>query len=300
MERVAVTTPPKRSPSPRETLPLFPTLESPPSFSGPVTVRNLKYPVWTEQKAKLIARYLRLFTYVTKHGTYIDGFAGPQSAMAASGWAAELVLANTPRWLRRFYLCDSDPDQISALRTLIDGQPPKAKGDPQREIEAIRGDFNSVVGDILATRKLDPATFCLLDQRTFECRWSTVTTLANFRPSGKRIELFYFLPIGWINRAIIATTRNHSIVHDWWGGEDWEPFLDLKPNEKAAVFQRRFYDLGYRQVNPFPIYDHVNGGRIMFYMILASDHPDAPKLMWRAYHQGVHDVPGWDQLDLGL
>ncbi len=34
--------------------------------------------VWTENKAKLIARYLRSFTYVTKHGTYLDAFAGAQ------------------------------------------------------------------------------------------------------------------------------------------------------------------------------------------------------------------------------
>jgi hypothetical protein len=35
--------------------------------------------LWTENKALLIERYLYYFVLVTKSGTYIDGFAGPQS-----------------------------------------------------------------------------------------------------------------------------------------------------------------------------------------------------------------------------
>jgi hypothetical protein len=31
--------------------------------------------IWTENKASLIEHYIQLFVYVTKHGTYIDGFA---------------------------------------------------------------------------------------------------------------------------------------------------------------------------------------------------------------------------------
>ena len=35
--------------------------------------------IWTENKASLIARYLYYFVLVTKHGTYVDGFAGPHN-----------------------------------------------------------------------------------------------------------------------------------------------------------------------------------------------------------------------------
>jgi three-Cys-motif partner protein len=34
--------------------------------------------LWTESKAQLIERYLYRFLMVTKDGTYIDGFAGPE------------------------------------------------------------------------------------------------------------------------------------------------------------------------------------------------------------------------------
>lgn len=45
-----------------------------------VKLRPLRNPIWTENKARLIERYLYYFVLITKHGTYIDGFAGPQYA----------------------------------------------------------------------------------------------------------------------------------------------------------------------------------------------------------------------------
>jgi three-Cys-motif partner protein len=256
--------------------------------------------VWTEQKAKLIARYLQLFTFVTKHGTYIDGFAGPQQADVEGTWAAKLVLANEPRRMLHFYLCDNDNAQIEALNALKGQQPAPAKGESKREIEVIPGDFNDLVGHVLASKHLDPATFCLLDQRTFECKWSTVEALARHRTTGYKIEIFYFLPIWWLTRAFIATTKNPHEIDAWWGATDWERLIDMKHHEKALAFKQRFEQLGYSFVWPFPIMDRENGNRVMFYMILASDHPEAPKLMWRAYNKGVFDDQGWDQLTMPL
>jgi three-Cys-motif partner protein len=277
---------------------LFPDLPVPPAAEQITELRALRHPVWTEQKAKLIARYLKLFTFVTKHGTYIDGFAGPQTDLTAEGWAAQLVLNNEPKWLRRFYLCDQDPVQLKALEQLRAEQAPVPRGF-KRDIEIVPGDFNVTVHSLLRTKRLDPATFCLLDQRTFECKWSTVEALAGHERGGDRkIELFYFLPIGWIDRAIHATTRHQEEIDTWWGHKDWRNLVDMQAHEKARSFQRKFEALGYKHVQPFPILDRSQGDRIMFYMILATDHPEAPKLMWRAYDRGVHDEPGWDQLPL--
>jgi len=46
------------------------------------------------------------------------------------------------------------------------------------------GDFNAKVDSILSSRRIGEkeATFCLLDQRTFECHWSTVKKLLGIRP----------------------------------------------------------------------------------------------------------------------
>src|SRR5262245_31179325 len=71
-----------------------------------LSFRGIEKPVWTENKARLIERYLYYFVLVTKHGTYIDGFAGPQYANQPEMWAAKLALESEPRWLRHFFLCE--------------------------------------------------------------------------------------------------------------------------------------------------------------------------------------------------
>jgi hypothetical protein len=55
---------------------LFP--DPPPPADKPMLFKPAQRAIWTENKAKLIERYLYYFVLVTKHGAYIDGFAGPQ------------------------------------------------------------------------------------------------------------------------------------------------------------------------------------------------------------------------------
>src|SRR5690349_16399390 len=76
---------------------LFPGL---PLSTRPARVKSPTHPVWTENKAKLIERYLYYFVQVTKHGTYIDGFAGPQEPDKLDMWSAKLVVESEPRWFR--------------------------------------------------------------------------------------------------------------------------------------------------------------------------------------------------------
>lgn len=155
--------------------------------------KPFRYPLWTEHKAKLIERYLYYFVLITHHGVYIDGFAGPQNPSQPDSWAAKLVLESEPRWLRTFFLCDNHPKQIEALENLRDVQPP-VQG---RTIDIYDGDFNKYVDQILDTDQITEktATFCLLDQRTFECEWATIEKIAA-RKQERKIELFYFLPTG--------------------------------------------------------------------------------------------------------
>lgn len=69
----------------------------PPPTGKPIKFTPQRRPLWTENKAKFIERYLFYFVLITKHGAYIDGFAAPQDAMNPGSWAAKLVLE-----LRRF------------------------------------------------------------------------------------------------------------------------------------------------------------------------------------------------------
>jgi len=80
------------------------------------------YPVWTESKSKLIQHYVRYFILITKHGMYIDGFAGPQSLKQLGSWSAALVLESKPKWLRKFILCEISRSGLKALKKLVESQ----------------------------------------------------------------------------------------------------------------------------------------------------------------------------------
>jgi three-Cys-motif partner protein len=248
---------------------------------------QLPYPIWTENKAKLIAKYIFLFELITKHGTYIDGFAGPQQPDRPEMWAAKLVLDIEPKWLRHFYLFEKSKAGCDLLKFL------KASHDStkDREIEIFGGDFNVKIDSILSTKRIGEkeATFCLLDQRTFECHWSTVKKLASYKPpKSNKFELFYFLAGWWYRRAVTAVKRD-SVLCNWWGRDDWPELRQRKllavKDEMVARFKS---ELGYKSAKAWPILDKE--GRDMYFMIHATDYLGAPALMERAYVEAVQPV----------
>lgn len=250
-----------------------------------LSFRPLNRPIWTENKARLIERYLYYFIFITHHGSYIDGFAGPQEPDNPEMWSAKLVLESEPMRLRKFFLCELDKKKFQALEGLKENQP-VVRG---RSIDLYQGDFNQNVSKILESGQIKEkdATFCLLDQRTFECRWSTLEALASYPKDKYKIELFYFLAAGWLHRALSAQA-DKSVIDEWWGGSDWD---HLQKTQVARVYEpfceRIKSKLGYKHVVPWPIYERKDGGKIMYYMIHATDHDAAPALMDRAYRQAV-------------
>lgn len=273
----------------------------PESGPGPLTFAPIRYPIWTENKARLIQRYLYYFVLITKHGTYIDGFAGPQEPDKPETWAAKLVVESEPRWLRNFHLCEKDKAKVQLLRELRDSQRPPEHKEPTRKIHILDGDFNVLVGDVLNHESLGEsvAAFCLLDQRTFECDWSTLVSLAEHK-SGRKIELFYFLATGWLPRAF-AALQDFAIPERWWGGQDWEKVPSMNGEERARIFCQRFQnELGYRHAYAFPIYGKRSGGRVMYHMIHGSDHDEAPNLMARAYRKATGAPEPMEQLEFEL
>jgi three-Cys-motif partner protein len=278
---------------------LFPPIEQPKATT--LRFKHLKQPIWTENKARLIQRYLYYFVMVTKHGAYIDAFAGPQRMSKLDAWAAGLVLAGQPKQfhLRHYFLIELDWKKIPPLETLRDQY---TTGVSRVQIEVHQGDCNTIIPTLLAGRPISDheATFCLLDQRTFECHWATVEALAQYKTSGHKIELFYFLPNSWLPRAV-SRTKNIERLRLWWGRDDYSTFLRLPQEMRSDTVCQRFrQDLGYAHVVPFPIFEKRRGRRIMYYMIHATDHPQAPKLMVRAYNTAVLPPEPEEQLLLEL
>lgn len=251
-------------------------------------IGSLPHPIWTENKAKLIETYLRYFLFITKHGTYIDCFAGPQQPDKPEMWSAKLVLEVQPRWLTRFHLFEQNPRRFRDLVTLKADQP----NDASRTISLYEGDVNERIHELLAAKSITEkqATFCLLDQRTFECHWETVKALAEYKKEGMKIELFYFLASKWLARAM-AGVKDESILQKWWGRDDWSELYGMKPEKCADLVVDRFkQELGYMSAKRWPIFKTGQPGLVMYYMIHATDHDKAPYQMRRAYLNAVTDV----------
>jgi three-Cys-motif partner protein len=224
-------------------------------------------PVWTDNKARFIMLYLRYFVYITHHGTYIDGFAGPQAERETNSWAAKLVLESKPCWIRHVHLCDTNKSQVKRLGELKTAQlitDDEGKS-INRDIHIYHGDFNCKIEEILGSGEINEneATFCLLDQRTFECDWNTVEKLAQYKKSGNKIELFYFLANGWLERALSGQKDTHKLAR-WWGRDDWTKLKDMSREERRdTIVNRLKAEFGYQSVKAYPIYKREGGGAIM-------------------------------------
>lgn len=121
--------------------------EIPPVFGSSVEIGSLPAPIWTETKAQLIQNYLRLFLFITKHGSYIDGFSGQQDEKNPESWAAKLILELSPPWMKSFFLCELKQKSYKDLLSMIQAQPIVSG----RKIITRHGDFNEWVDEILAS-----------------------------------------------------------------------------------------------------------------------------------------------------
>ena len=286
----------KSQPSEALAAPLFP--EMGPSLERKVRkYKRYDQAIWTENKAHFIQQYLKYFVHVTKHGAYIDGFAGPQSHKHLNAWSAALVLKSEPRWLRKFFLCEITRRGVKALRVLAESQAQvrDRKGRKiSRVIKIYPGDFNKNVDRVLGQQVITQkeATFCLLDQRTFECHWKTLQKLAQYKkPPERKIELLYFLGVGWLHRAL-SGIRKGDKAQLWWGDANWGDLRAMTAFQIVELACQRFRsELGYAFVAAYPIFDKNEGERVMYYMIHASDHDEAPALMVRAHYKAVRARP---------
>ena len=179
------------------------------------------------------------------------------------------------------------------LKELKAAQPPRTQKEGKGTIEIYRGDCNKTLPQMLAANPIkdSEATFCLLDQWTRECDWATVKCVAGHKKGGKKIELFYFFPHGWIDRSVGGLKDKDAKMLKWWGRSDWRELLKRKGYDRGKFIAERFKsELGYADAMAFPIYGQ---GRTLYLMIHASDDVRAIPLMLSAYNNalGVTKTP---------
>lgn len=104
-----------------------------------------------------------------------------------------------------------------------------------------------------------------------------------------KIEIFYFVMAGWLDRyrSGIANKNRDEKFLKWWGHSEFSALEKAAPERAAELFCDRFKrELGYAYSYAFPIFDNIipsEKGAVKFYMIHATDHPDATELMRRSY-----------------
>jgi len=253
----------------------------------------------TQRKALLVRLYLQLFVYVTHRGTYIDAFAGPQDKEDA--WAARHIWESDPgprkNRIDRLELFEQNSASVRKLEKMVE----KTAAN-RRAIAVASGDCNIRLPEILQLRPVKGPAFCLLDQRSTECDWQLVKTVAEHKQDPTKIEIFYFLMARWKNRSLKNISKNrHDRLLKWWGREDYGTAINLDPDQLAGLMSRRFREeLGYKFAYEYPIYEPPHkGGYLQYFMIHASDHPEATSFMNRAYNKcaGGYD-PRNKQADL--
>lgn len=255
----------------------------------PQTKPNKRKPVvegvpalWTAQKSTLICEYLHLFLLLTKSGVYIDLFAGPQKEEYTEDWTIKRVIERRtigPNF-KYFAACDLKPKQVARLRRLKDEHEEQSF-----KFKIYEGDANDQIDGILrdAPISVKVPCFCLIDQRTLECDWETVRKISEFKKEGFKIEVLYFLAESWFNRSW-KSRKDGERARSWWGRDDYMEFLDQRSVDRAHGMCSRFHEeLGYEYAEPWAIYKHGTTGRTMYYLIHASDHRDARRLMSEAY-----------------
>lgn len=89
--------------------------------------------------------------------------------------------------------------------------------------------------------------------------------------------------------AGIKNPKSKQKALAWWGKDGWQDLQGMTQMQIQEKVSLRFKkELGYRYAVPFAIYsEEKDKGAVMYYMIHATDHDDAPGLMWRAYRK-VH------------
>jgi hypothetical protein len=75
----------------------------------------------------------------------------------------------------------------------------------------------------------------------------------------------------------------------------------MKGYPRARLLAKRSKDeLGYVHPYSWPIYKRGSGGRIMYHMVHATDHPEASKLMNRAYFNATKAREPLEKLQMDL
>ncbi len=266
--------------------------------------------IWTKGKLDVLRRYLDAFTTTTKFKSgktiYIDAFAGEAENRdrltneALDGSARIALSVSDPSFsiLRFFETERNAPTLESVLR----------RDFPGRDFEVRGGDSNELVPSELALLKQFnwAPTFAFIDPNSTEAEWRTLVALADFKKGRRwKAELFYLFSPPMFQRLLRVDgndvrPQDRDAISAVFGTSEWEHIYlarlndEIKPAEARDEYLnlmrwRMESVLGYKWTHPLEVRNE--GGRIIYYMIFATDHPVGHEIMSDVYAQAAAEFP---------
>src|SRR5215472_13018340 len=87
------------------------------------------------------------------------------------------------------------------------------------------------------------------------------------KPPENKIELLYFLGVGWLHRAFAGAKKEQKIqqLNQWWGGPGWRDLRNMSAWQITELARKRFEEeMEYRSAAAYPIYDKEEGNKVMY------------------------------------
>ncbi|ADD45892.1 hypothetical protein Snas_6272 [Stackebrandtia nassauensis DSM 44728] len=260
---------------------------------------------WTQHKLEILGEYLQAFATATKNKSksriYFDLFAGvPKNRAKLTNeeivGSAQRALTTDPPFTH-VALFELAP-KAQLLRNALAQQFPRHTGvrvydgDCNVQIDRALGDFAHV--------RWAPA-FAFVDQHDNEIRWETLTKLARFRRTMRRVptktELWILLGTSFNVRTLLrkdgrANGEYADSLTRMFGDDSWRPIVEARRDEliSATMFRAEWVNLmrwrlervlGYGITYAFTMKE--TGGKDLYDMVFASDHQAGQKIMAHLY-----------------
>ncbi len=266
--------------------------------------------IWTKGKLDVLRQYLDAFTTTTKNKAtetiYLDTFAGEAENKdrltdePLDGSARIALSVSDPPFTRlRFFETDRNAATLEAVLR---------RDFPLRDLEVRGGDSNELVPIELGRLKhLNWApTFAFIDPNGMEAEWRTLVALAEFKKGRKwKAELFYLFSPPMFQRLLRVDgsevrPQDRDVISAVFGTADWEHIYQARLNDEIEPAQARdeYLNLmrwrmesvlGYEWTHPLEVRNEV--GRVIYYMIFATDHPVGHEIMSKVYAAAAAEFP---------
>jgi three-Cys-motif partner protein len=213
---------------------------------------------WAEEKYRLLAYYLSLFSTGMKakwERVYIDLFSGPGCVRIKRSHnnlrGSPLLALSVRNPFDKYIFCEKDAESMETLRKRVE----KYHGDA--DVAYVHGDCNQKIGEVLSCIPMHSTShrvlsFCFVDPPDIGIHFRTIRALA----SAKFVDFLILFALGMdVKRNIPNYMKKTSDKIDLFIGTDnWrEEWAESRKSDSSFprflinLFERQIFSLGYRK-----------------------------------------------------